>query len=46
MDISFYIALGSAALSLFHVVAAKTKNKTDDKIADRLEALEKMLLGK
>lgn len=46
MDIAFYIALASAGLSVFHLVAAKTKNKTDDKIADRLSALEKLFLGK
>ena len=42
MDIAFWIAIGSAAVSVFHLVAAKTKNKTDDKIADRLEALEQL----
>jgi len=49
MDISFIIALASALLAsgvaVLAVVAPKTKTSVDDKVLERLLALEKLVEG-
>jgi hypothetical protein len=49
MDISFILALGSAVVAsvvaILAVISPKTKTTVDDKVLERLLALEKLLEG-